>query len=182
MEFMKFRFNLNLNKREKAAVSAAGVFIALFILIQFVISPVFERRNELRDKLAAKKDMLVEMNNLQEDYFVMQKKLEISRQGFAKRPPGFTLFSFLDKLAGETGVKNRISYMKPSSVAEDKSGVKLSRVEMKLQEINISDLVSYLYGIENSENMVVVRRLSIIKTGQGNNLLSAVIQVETIES
>jgi hypothetical protein len=55
-------------------------------------------------------------------------------------------------------------------------------VEMKLQEINMNDLVSYLYGIENSENMVVVRRLSITKTGQGGGLLSAVIQVETIES
>jgi general secretion pathway protein M len=112
----------------------------------------------------------------------MQKKLEISRQGFAKRLPGFTLFSFLDKLAGETGVKNRISYMKPSSVAGENSGVKLSKVEMKLQGININDLVSYLYGIENSENMVVVRRLSITKAGQGNDLLSVVIQVETIES
>ncbi|MCU0599616.1 MAG: type II secretion system protein M [Desulfobacterales bacterium] len=179
---MKFKLNLNLNKREKAAVSAAGVFIAFFVLIQFIITPVFERRNELRERLNTKKEMLVEMNKLQQDYFVMQKKLEISRQGFARRPPGFTLFSFLDKLAGETGVKNSISYMKPSSVAGENSGAKLSKVEMKLQGININDLVSYLYGIENSENMVVVRRLSITKAGQGNNLLSVVIQVETIES
>ena len=179
---MKFKFNLNLNKREKLAVTAAAVFIAFFVLIQFVISPVFDRRNELRERLAAKETSLIEMKKLQDDYFIMQKKLEISRQGFARRPQGFTLFSFLDKLAGETGVKNRISYMKPSSVDEQNSGVKLSRVEMKLQEININDLVSYLYGIENSENMVVVRRLSITKAGQGGGLLSAVIQVETIES
>jgi len=58
----------------------------------------------------------------------------------------------------------------------------LSRVEMKLQEININDLVSYLYGIESSDNMVIVKRLSITKAGQGNALISAVIQVETIES
>jgi general secretion pathway protein M len=182
MGFMKFKFNLNLNKREKAAVYAACVFVAFFILIQFVISPVFERRNELRERLTAKENILAEMNKLQDEYFVMQKKMEISRQGFARRPSGFTLFSFLDKLAGETGVKNRISYMKPSSISEENSDVKLSRVEMKLQEININDLVSYLYGIENSENMVVVRRLSITKASQGNALLSAVIQVETIES
>jgi general secretion pathway protein M len=179
---MKFKYNLNLNKREKMAVSAAGVFIALFILIQFIISPVFDRRDELRERLASKQEILVEMNKLKDDYFVMQKKLEISRQGFARRPQGFTLFSFLDRLAGETGVKNRISYMKPSAVAEEDSGIKLSRVEMKLQEININDLLSYLYGIENSENMIVVRRLSITKAGSGNDLLSAVIQVETIES
>jgi len=179
---MKFNLNLNLNKREKTAVYGAGIFIAFFIFIQFIISPVFEKRNELRERLTAKQNILAEMNKLQDEYFVIQKKAEISRQGFANRPPGFTLFSFLDKLAGESGVKNQISYMKPSSVEEEKSGLKLSRVEMKLQEISVNDLVSYLYGIESSENMVVVRRLSITKTGQGNNLLSAVIQVETIES
>jgi general secretion pathway protein M len=179
---MKYKFNLNLNKREKLAVYAAGVFIAFFIFNQFIISPVFEKRNELRDRLDAKKNIVTEMNKLQEEYFSIQKKAEISRQGFARRPQGFTLFSFLDKLAGETGVKKRISYMKPSSVVEEGSGVKLSRVEMKLQEINVNDLVSYLYGIENSPNMAVVRRLSITKAGQGEGLLSAVIQVETIES
>ncbi len=179
---MKFKLNLNLNKREKLAVTAAGIFIAFFVLVQFVISPVFDRRNELRERLAAKQAALLEMEKLQDAYFVMQKKLDISRQGFANRPAGFTLFSFLDKLAGETGVKNRISYMKPSTVVEENSGVKLSKVEMKLQDINIHDLVSYIYGIEHSDNMVIIRRLSLTKTGQGNALLSAVIQVETIES
>ena len=179
---MKFNLNLNLNKREKLAVYAAGVFIAFFIFVQFIISPVFEKRNELRGRLAAKQTTVTEMKKLRDEYFMMQRKAEISRQGFSKRPAGFTLFSFLDKLAGETGVKNRISYMKPSSVAEENSNLKLSRVEMKLQEISINDLVSYLYGIENSENMIIVRRLSVTKAGQGNNFLSAVIQVETIES
>jgi general secretion pathway protein M len=179
---MKFKYKLNLNKREKAAVYFAGIFIVFFLFIQFIITPVFEKRNELIERLDSKQNTVAEMNKLQEEYFVIQKKAEISRQGFANRPPGFTLFSFLDKLAGESGVKNQISYMKPSSVEEEKSGLKLSRVEMKLQEISVNDLVSYLYGIESSENMVVVRRLSITKTGQGNNLLSAVIQVETIES
>jgi general secretion pathway protein M len=179
---MKFKLNLNLNQREKMAVAAAGALIVLFVFIHFIVSPVFERRNELRERLVLKKDALVEMNKLQDDYFVMQKKLEISRQGFARRPQGFTLFSFLDKLAGETGVKNRISYMKPSSVTEENSGIKISRVEMKLNDININDLLSYLYGVENSENMIVVRRLSITKAGSGKDLLSVVIQVETMES
>lgn len=179
---MKYQFNLNLNKREKLIVGSAGIFIAVFIIIRFMIDPVFEKRNELSNRLVSKQNILTEMNKLRNEYLVLQKKTEVSRKGFAKRPPGFTLFSFLDKLAGETGVKNRILYMKPSSAVEEKSGIKLSRVEMKLQEININDLVAYLYGIENSDNMLTVKRLSVTKAGQGNKLLSAVIQVETIES
>jgi len=180
--FLKLNFNLNLNKREKLAVYSAAVFIAVFAFSQLMIAPVFSKRNELRERMMSKQNTLTEMSKLRDEYLVIEKKAEISRQGFAKRPAGFTLFSFLDKLAGETGVKNRISYMKPSSTVEEASGIKLSRVEMKLQEININDLVSYLYGIESSDNMVIVKRLSITKAGQGNALISAVIQVETIES
>lgn len=164
------------------AIYAAGLFIAVFLLIQFIIVPVFEKRDELRGRLASKEGILSEMNHLRDEYLVMKQKADVSRKGFEKRPPGFTLFSFLDRLAGDTGVKNRISYMKPSSVTEEGSGVKLSRVEMKLQDINVNDLASYLYGIESSENMVVVKRLTVTKAGQGNTVLSAVLQVETIES
>lgn len=179
---MRFKFNLNLNQREKIAVYAAGVLISVFIIVQLAIVPVFDKRNDLRDRLASKQSILVEMNKLRNEYLAMKQKAEISRQGLEKRPQGFTLFSFLDRLAGDTGVKSHISYMKPSSVVEEGSNLKLSRVELKLQEINLNDLTSYLYGIESSENMIVVKRLTITKAGQGNAFLSAVLQVETIES
>jgi general secretion pathway protein M len=179
---MKLKFNLNLNKREKITVYAAGVLIAVFILIQLIIVPVFEKRNDLRGQLSAKRNILLEINDLHKEYLAMQQKAEISRQGFEKRAPGFTLFSFLDQLAGNTGVKNKISYMKPSSSVVEGSGLKISRVEMKIQEINLNDLTAYLYGIESSENMVVVKQLTITKSGQGPGLLSALLRVETIES
>lgn len=179
---MNFKFNLNLNKREKIAVYSAGIFVILFVFIQLIIMPVFEKRNELRDRLAGKQNMLLDMNNLRKEYLVMQQKAALSRQGFEKRVPGFTLFSFLDQLAGDTGVKNKISYMKPSTSVAEGSGLKLSRVEMKLQEINLNDLTAYLYGIESSDNMVVVKQLTITKSSQGAGLLSALLKVETIES
>ena len=42
----------------------AGVFIAFLSLTQFIIAPVFEKRNELRGKLGSKQKPLVEMNKL----------------------------------------------------------------------------------------------------------------------
>ena len=179
---MNFKFNLNLNRREKIAVYSAGVFIILFVFIRLIVTPVFEKRNELRDRLAAKQTMLLEMTNLRQEFLIMQQKAALSRKGFEKRAPGFTLFSFLDQLAGDTGVKNKISYMKPSASVAEGSGLKLSRVEMKLQEINLNDLTAYLNGIENSDNMVVVKQLTITKSGQGAGLLSAMLKVETLES
>jgi general secretion pathway protein M len=174
--------NLNLNKREKFAVSGAAVFLSLFIIIQFIIVPVFEKRNDLRLQVARKSDTLLDMKILRSDYIAMQEKLESSKQGLKKRTADFTLFSFLDRLAGNTGLKDHIAYMKPSTSVKEDSGLKISRVELKLQEVTIKDLTSYLFQVETSENMVIVRRLSIRKTGKDSGLVTAVLQVETFES
>lgn len=174
--------NLNLNKREKIAVSGAGVFLAFFIITQFIIMPVFEKRNELSQKVTEKEDTLLDMQLLRSDYMTMQQQLELSQQGMKKRSADFTLFSFLDRLAGNTGLKDHIAYMKPSTSVKEDSGLKISRVELKLQEVTMKDLTSYLFQVETSENMVIVRRLSITKTGKDTGFVTAVLQVETFES
>jgi len=174
--------NLNLNKREKIAVTGAAVFLAFFIIIQFIIVPVFEKREDLRQQVAEKKDNLLDIQILRSEYFTMKEKLESSQQGLKKRSANFTLFSFLDRLAGNTGLKDHIAYMKPSTSVKENSGLKISRVELKLQEVTMKDLTSYLFKVETSENMVIVKRLSITKTGKDTGLVSAVLQVETFES
>ena len=174
--------NLNLNKREKIAVSGAGALLAFFIITQFIIMPVFEKRNELRQQVTGKKDTLLDMKLLRSDYMTMREQLELSQQGLKKRSADFTLFSFLDRLAGNTGLKDHIAYMKPSTSVKEDSGLKISRVELKLQEVTMKDLTSYLFQVETSENMVIVRRLSITKTGKDSGFVTAVLQVETFES
>ena len=174
--------NLNLNKREKVVVSAAIVLLSVFILVQLIIMPVIEKRDALRNRLDAKKGILTEMKTLRVEYLTIQKKAESSKQGFENRVAGFTLLSFLDRLAGETGLKDHIAYMKPSTTVAEGSGLKISRVEMKLSEITMEDLTSYLFKVETSKNMVMVKRLSITKTEKSSGLIGAVLQVETMES
>jgi len=174
--------NLNLNQREKIVISGAGTFLIIFIMVQWLIVPVFEKRDELKTRLDSKKNILMDMKILRSEHLAMQGKIESSRQNLNNRQPGFTLFSFLDQLAGDTGLKDHIEYMKPSTAVKEDSGLKISRVELKLQEITLKDLTFYLFKVETSENMLIVKRLSITKTGKDSGLISAVLQVETFES
>jgi general secretion pathway protein M len=174
--------NLNLNKREKIAVTGAAVFLTLFIIIQFIVIPVYEKREALMQQVSIKKDNILDMKILRSEYVIMKEKLESSQQGLKKRPANFTLFSFLDRLAGDTGLKDHIAYMKPSTSIKEDSGLKISRVELKLQEVTLKDLTAYLFKVETSKNMVIVKRLSITKIGKDTGLVSAVLQVETFES
>ncbi|MFP4225182.1 MAG: type II secretion system protein GspM [Desulfobacterales bacterium] len=174
--------NINLNQREKIIVYGAGLFIAAFILVQLIIMPVFEKRDELQRKLAAKQQTLSEMQRLRAEYQQLQQKIDASRNQFDKRPANFTLFSYMDRLAGQTGIKQHVNYMKPSTTVNDETGATLSRVEMELKKISLEALTKYLYNVETSENMVMVKRLSISRTGRENALIDAVLQAETIET
>lgn len=170
-----------LSRREKIGVYGALTSIFIFSAVQFGVFPALENRARLERVLQAKRDMVRQMLKLQTDYYAIVRLGEQVKDRFSKRSPGFTLFSFLDGLAGESGIKGHIAYMKPSSVVQKDASYKISRVEVKLQAVTMAKLSKYLHQVETSANMVTVRRASIVRTGKEKGLIDAVLQVETIE-
>lgn len=168
-----------LSKRERFAVFGALLAVAGFVLVQFVVMPAFEEKARLKRAVRFKTEVLRDMKRLKIEYDALTKRAERQQQRYAGRPKGFTLFAFLDKLARETGIKDHIAYMKPSSSVQ-KNGPKTSLVEMKLQAITLEQLIKYLYGMETSDNMVVLKRASFVKKGKDQPAIDAVLQVETI--
>ena len=182
MEFIKKYLNLKkLNRREKFIIYGAGCLLGLLLIVHFVITPFFENKNQMQRSLQTKKSELAEMRRLQAEYQALKEKLKSSEASLGEREKGFTLFSFMDRLAGQAGIKDRISYMKPSSTLQKDSNYKISRVEVKLDAITLEQLTTYLYGIETSANMVMVKKLSISKKDKDENFINVVLQVETLE-
>jgi general secretion pathway protein M len=171
----------NLNRRERYGVMLAAGVIVIFLIAVFIIEPFLSRSANMKNSLQAKADMLVEMQRMQSEYNSLTQQATMSISHFQRRPKGFTLYSFMDRLAGESGIKDRISYMKPSKTAQKNSPYKISRVEMKLDEITLEQLANYLYGVETSQNMVQIKKISISKKDREQGLLTAVLQVETVE-
>ncbi len=171
----------NLNRRERYGVMLAASVIIIFLIAVFIVEPFISRSANMKDSVQARAKMLVEMQQMQSEYnsLTQQAKLSVSR--FQNRPKGFTLYSFMDRLAGETGIKDRISYMKPSKTVQKNSPYKVSRVEMKLDDVTLEQLTNYLYGVETSKNMVHIKKISISKKDRQQGLLSVVMQVETVE-
>lgn len=169
-----------LNRRERLFVYSAAVFLALFILVRFVIIPLTGEQARLEQALTVKKDTLREMVSMSTEVAAASGKLQEARAGLKARDKDFTLFAFLDKLAGETGVKNNITYMKPSTEESEQGDYRLSAVEMKLEAVSLSNLVSYIYKVEMPENMVFIKRLSISRQEQDIGGVDAVLQVITV--
>jgi general secretion pathway protein M len=176
------RVNLNkLSRREKLVLAGGGVVLLLFLLVQLVIAPVFERNAQRRRAIQAKTAMLGEMQRLQSEYTSLKSTTLQAESRFGRREKGFTLFSFLDQLAGKTGVKERVSYMRPSKTEQKNSALKLSRVEMKLEAVTLEQLTHYLHGVETSRHFLTVSKLSVTRRDQKEGLLDAILQVDTLE-
>jgi len=170
-----------LSRREKISVSIASILVGIIVFVQFILFPVLDEKTRLERTVQTKTDALKEIQRLKADYQSLVKSAEQFKRQTAARPEGFTLFAFLDKLAGDTGIKNNIAYMKPSSTTQKNMPYKISVVEMKLQDVTLEQLTRYLYGMETSPNMVTLRRASFIKKGDNGGTIDAVLQVETIQ-
>jgi hypothetical protein len=171
-----------LNKREKYYVSAAVGFIIVFALMQLIVFPLLEKRTRLKRTVEANAGRIQQLQTLSAEYHALKEQANRSQQRLSKREAGFSLFSFLDGLVGQNGLKDKISYMKPSSSEGPNNQLKLSTVEMKLQEITLEQLAKYLYDVENSMKSVIIKRISISEMSKQEGLLDVVLQVETLEA
>jgi len=172
----------NLSKREKYAVFGTAGLIGCIVVLQFIITPVVESRKRMDRSLTERMRIRDDVLKIKTEYEAIKKRASQSDSRFARRRPDFTLFSFLDSLAGEAEIKDHISYMKPSTVTPKDSPYKISQVEMKLQAITMEQLTTYLYKVETSKNLVFVKRLSISKDSKETGFIDAVLQVETSET
>lgn len=183
MEFIQKYLNLKkLSRRDKYIVYGVGCLLGLLIFFQFIIRPFFEHGKQLERTLQTREVELEQMRTLQADYKALKDRMQLSQVRVNKRQKGFTLNSFLVQTAGQVGIKDRISSMKPTTTAQKNSNFKVSRVEMKLDAISLEQLTAFLHGVETSANMVMVKKLSVSKKDKKEGLINVIMQVETIET
>ncbi len=172
---------MQLGKREKLFVQVAGFAVAVFCLLQFGVFPFLENRQNLKKAISLKEKGLAEMVRLSREYAALKQQTHTAETVIRNRPPGFTLFSFLEKAAGQAGVKRNIKYMKPSS-ARGEGGWREAMVEMKLDKISLKRLMDYLVLIELSKKAVHIRRCAVTENKGEKGTLDAILQVVTVEA
>ncbi len=170
---------MQLGRREKRLVIAAAGAVALLAAVLLLVGPLIRSQRLLETQIASKQKTLADMLALRLKYVQARARGEAARSYLSHRRKGFTLFSFLDNLAGRAGVKQNISYMKPAIKKFKDVPFKTSRVEMKLKAVTLNQLVSYLKLVETAKQSVFVKRLALIRKGKAQKRLDAVMLIET---
>lgn len=169
---------MKFERREKIFVGLAACAVAVFLVFQFIVFPFLDKRKVLIRAVNTKKQALQEMGALRSTYLAYKKGDEGLSDRLRSRPERFTLFSFLEAAARKGGIKDHIKYMQPSG-SEGTGPFSESMVEMKLDQVTLNQLVSYLYLIESPEDVVRVKRISIKDNKSMPGYLDAILQVFT---
>ena len=165
-----------LTPKDRRALVIGISALALFLLVQFVLFPLLDKRKRLNRGISIRQKGLVEMQEMQSRYAQLSRQSNTLEQLVSRRSGEFGLFSFLEKMAAEAEVKENIAYMKPSDATGD-GELQQSMVEMKLNAINLKQLVSFLERIESPENIVELKRISIQENKKQEGTLDVIMQV-----
>lgn len=161
-------------------VAGTGAVLGAFILLNVILFPFLEKRSQLERGIAAKQEALQEMIQLKREYEHLKAGAKEILASLEKREKNFSLFAHLEKMAADTGIKDHIKYMKPSSSAGSGPYVE-SSVEMKLIGISLKQLTKYLYLVEDPEKSIWIKRASIKAQKRPPRYLDVVLQVLTME-
>ena len=171
----------NLRQREKIALAVAGAVVAVFLVFQLTLFPFIDRRDRLHKRIQTQTAAMAKMQTLKAEYEALTRFSRDMERQLKTRPRTFTLFSFMDRLAGQSGLKQNIVYMKPSTSNLKNSPYSLSMVEIKMNALTMLQLMTFLHGTEDPSKMVWVKRLSISKDDKKEGLINSVVQAETLQ-
>lgn len=171
---------MKISSRDRKVLMAGSVCLLLFLVLQFGIFPLMDKRDRLRRSIAAREKAVVEMKELQGQYRQLHSKANALLDQLVGRQTDFSLFSFLEQMAAKSEVKPNITYMKPSETADD-GPFKEILVEMKLQAVTLKQLVDFLQLVESPENVVALKKISIQMNKKEESSLDVIMQVVSLD-
>jgi len=149
----------NISERDRNTLKLASIFIVFVLFIFVIILPLKDSKDFYKKKVETRKKVASEIAAMSQRYKDLKEL--VSRYGSSEnsRKDNFTLFSFLDKAAADSDLKEQIKAMKPSSVT--KPDYIESTVIVELEDVTIDSLMKYMHIIESSEHNMRIKKVDI---------------------
>ena len=171
---------MKLGKREKIIVISGGIVVFILLLFVFGFTPAVKRM-EMLDRLSIRKRTeLKEIVKLKEEYLSQKSVIDRINKELSKKRKGFAIFSFLEETANNLGIKGNIISMKPSNAVIGDL-YKESSIEIRVEGITLKQLTEYLYKIENTDQVLKIKRLKIKPRTENPRIVNVTFKVSTFD-
>ncbi|MGD1028452.1 MAG: type II secretion system protein GspM [Candidatus Binatus soli] len=143
-----------LEPRERILVQIAGGLVGAFLIYKLIYMPIVDLSLGLQDKIVQRQQDLAEVRRLAATY--AQLKAELASAERHTVPPGkdFSLFSVIEASMTKSVGRQKIGSIAPGSDRKLTDGFTEYSVQLKLDNVNLAQLVDALYGI-NSLSMPI---------------------------
>jgi Tfp pilus assembly protein PilO len=170
-------FFQNLQFREKLLVVCAALAVVLFLLFVVVIGPVLDRSIRLDRQIRKAEQDLKNLRAYSREYNRQKRTLDnlnaqLGQQQQVKMLPS------LEKWARDTGMGDKITGMTPSTNTSSEAYIEES-VAIEMADVTLKQLAKYLYEIEQSQQFLTIKRLTIKPRSNDRQLLSVSFRVST---
>ena len=145
--------------REKILIYSAVALLLIFVVYQFLFSPLLRARKEYDLEWMELEGRVHEMEVIARRYESEKSYLESLETTFESKS-NISVLTFLENVAEDVGIRDNIEYIKPKG-NEAKDGITKTIVELKVDAISIVDLMRFLYRIEEERNGLVVNYLRV---------------------
>lgn len=148
-----------LSQRDRIALLVGAVAVLLALLFFAVISPFQGALQRLDARIATRQKQLVEVQDLQRRYQLLQRVLAQAEQRIAQGDQ-LTLTSFLEDLVKRYATQDNLVGMRPQP-ASAQGDLRQETVEVRLEKVRLGQVVQLLNAIDGAPGYLKVQNLRL---------------------
>ena len=150
-----------LEPRERVLVRIAAGILGLFLAYNLIYVPIIDLGSGLEDKIAQRQRDLAEVRRLTVTYAQLKADLATAEHRTVPRGKDFSLFSVIETSLTKSVGREKIGSITPGSDRKLADGFTEFSVQLKLDNVNLAQLIDALYGINSLTMPIGVAQLRI---------------------
>lgn len=149
-----------LTPRERLFLLGGGAVGLALIGYAFVVIPMRDRWEVLTRSIAQKERAVGEMTVLREEFLSLKREVQEAETRMAQTAGEPSILSYLEDLTRAHGVRRNIAHMRPQVNALDEQYSE-TVVEVRLEELTLTQAVEFLSAVEQAPRPLRVKRLQL---------------------
>ena len=169
-----------LSHREKVFVFAGIAVSLLFVMWFGALRPYQQGLKVTKSRIVSRQKQLEDVQQLQQEYFSLRKVLERAEKKLSGTVEGFSLFSFVEDITTSIGIRDKLASMRPQT-PQIQGEYREELLEIKLERIELAQLVQFLYGIEAADAALQVKTVRIKPRFDNKEQLDIVLIISSLQ-
>lgn len=149
-----------MSQRERVLVLLGGIVVGCSLLFIVIIDPLVEKLDRLERQSVRKQKDLTELVSLGQDYATKRARLTQAESRMPGADQHFSLLTFIEEAATTAHIRERITGMQPQ-VQTLAQGYEETAVDLRLEGVQLPDLLALLVAIDQAPYGLQVRHLQI---------------------